>query len=209
MTNVVVADARRSFVCSRFGFVMRRLVQFFIGSSLIFLAILSVFNLALFLETAKLAETGPDGSFMVEDVFPRLWKAFGVVGALFLIHFVVSATIAGVYWLCWRPSRKERLEASGDPSSEPRRVSLFGEPRPLSPFFAALFALVVLFPLLTRGIGGAYRNLTSFLEQRIAPTPALEPDSSPEPSTPLPAVAPATPEESEPQGETTDSSEAI
>ena len=59
---------------------MRRLVQFFIGSSIVFLAILSVFNLALFLETAKLAESGLDGSFMVEDVFPRLWSAFAVVG---------------------------------------------------------------------------------------------------------------------------------
>ena len=190
---------------------MRRLVHFFIGSSLVFLAILSVFNLALFLETAKLAETGSDGSFMVEDVFPRLWSALGIVGVLFLIHFVLSATIAGVYWLCWRPSRKERLESSDGLSSATRRASLFGEPRPLSPFFAALFALVVLFPVLTRGIGGAYRNLTSFLEQRIAPTPELESESSPEVPNPVPGVPAetgATPEEGEPQGKTVDPNEA-
>ena len=191
---------------------MRRLVQFFIGSSLVFLAILSVFNLALFLETAKLAETGSDGSFMVEDVFPYLWKAFGVVGVLFLVHFVASATIAGVYWLCWRPSRKERLESSDDPSSESQRVSIFGEPRPLSPFLAAFFAIVVLFPVLTRGIGGAYNNLTSFLEQRIAPTPALEPETSPELLTAppdLPIESDATPDDDGgAQGKTVDPNEA-
>ena len=158
---------------------MRRLVQFFIGSSLVFLVILSVFNLALFLETAKLAETGLDGSFMVEDVFPILWKAFGVLGALFLIHFAASAVIAAVYWLCWRPSRRERAEVLGE-----NPQSIFGEPRPLSPFFAALFALVVLFPLLLQGIGGAFNDVRTFLERRIAPTPALEPASPAESSSP-------------------------
>ena len=146
---------------------MRRLVHFFIGSSLVFLMILSVFNLALFLETARLAETGLDGAFMVEDVYPRLWSADGAVGALFLVHFAASAVIAAVYWYCWRPSGKERAETSDE-------NSLFGEPRPLSPLFAALFALVVLFPILLRGIGGAFNDVRSFLEQRIAPTPTLE-----------------------------------
>ena len=187
---------------------MRRLVQFFIGSSLVFLAILSVFNLALFLETAKLAETGLDGSFMVEDVFPRLWSAFATVGILFLVHFALSATIAAVYWFCWRPSRKERLETSDDSSSS-SRAPLFGEPRPLSPFFAALFALVVLFPVLTRGIGGAFGDLRSFLEQKIAPTPALEAESPSERPNPLLNVSTetvATSEEGESRGETVDSS---
>lgn len=188
---------------------MRRLVQFFIGSSIVFLAILSVFNLALFLETAKLAESGLDGSFMVEDVFPRLWSAFAVVGVLFLVHFVMSAIIAAVYWFCWRPPRKNRVQAS-DEQPTPQPGALFGEPRPLSPFYAALFAFVVLFPVISRGIVGSFNDLRSFLEQRIAPTPTLESDPSSKNATPLPDVPTpaATSEESKSPEEPSESSGA-
>ena len=159
---------------------MKRLVAFFVGSSLVFLAILSVFNLALALETAQYAEAGLaglNGSFFLDDFYARLWAAYGWMGILFLAHFVASAVIAGVYWFCWRPARPKEptgeaqsVESTRDPRApEQPTFSVFGATsRTLSPFFATLFAVVVLSPVLNNVIGRSFNELRVFLEDRIA-----------------------------------------
>ena len=157
---------------------MKRLVAFLVGSTLVFFAILSVFNLALALEAVQFAEAGLaglNGSFFLDDFHARLWAAYGWIGILFLAHFVTSAVIAGVYWFCWRPARpKTSTTETGELKPEPTApetptFSVFGATsRTLSPFFADLFALVVLSPVLNNIIGRSFGELRVFLEDRIA-----------------------------------------
>ncbi|MGI6402434.1 MAG: hypothetical protein ACOX0A_10095 [Thermoguttaceae bacterium] len=154
---------------------MKRLVQYFIGSSLVFLMIMSVFNLALFLQAVQCAESGLaglNGSIFSDELYARLWRAFAVIGVLFIAHFAASAVLAAVYWVCWRPAKKKSAEADGANEDETTDSSasldeILGSSRSLSPFFAVVFALIVLSPILARGIGKIYGELSEFLDAMI------------------------------------------
>ena len=84
---------------------MKRLIQFFVGSTTLFFMLLSVFNLALFLELAGSVEEAGElrgAAPFLDDLFPKLWSAFGYIALAACAHFVVTAIVAVVYWFCWR-----------------------------------------------------------------------------------------------------------
>lgn len=142
---------------------MKRLTSYFIGSALIFLAILSVFNLELFLEFANSSARGLaaiNGESFLDELYADLWRAFGAIGALFLLHFVATALIAWVYRLCWR---EPVVEVDGSESRLETEKS-----RNLSPFFAAAFALIVLLPLLCAQLGKSIDATRRLISDRVA-----------------------------------------